>query len=62
MNGKVRPSATSASRAPARLEPPVTSEIVTYPLTETAEERKRREALKKPQPTYSYTVTGRDWR
>lgn len=36
------------------------SQIVTYPRTETPEERKRREALKLPVPTYSYTVTG--WR
>lgn len=36
------------------------SQIVTYPLKETPEERKRREALNLPQPMVSYTVTG--WR
>lgn len=34
------------------------SEVVTYPKTETPAERKKREALKLPMPTYSYTVTG----
>lgn len=36
------------------------SQIVTYPRTETPEERKLREAKKLPVPEYSYTVTG--WR
>ncbi len=34
------------------------SQLVTYPRTETPEERKLREAKKLPVPTYSYTVTG----
>lgn len=32
-------------------------EIVTYPCTETVEERKLREARKLPQPMFAFTVT-----